>query len=464
MKKIGCLIFFVGIILAINSCNESRIHDEELLKSSAGYDEIIDQAETWYNDTPEENCYPLLEFSDGLEWNKALVHELDTATIVEVPIKIKNKHEIEIKDESNLNVDYRLLVVIKEGETTSLCEFIISDIEKEKIKNIKKINYTSTDFNGSILLVNNIGDIVTVKHFIEAEEQSAEMNLKSVKVRCLVLVAIHPDGTKQIVGVLYCYQIVTNDGGGGGSTTDVPDIDPEDCDCEICSVCGGCIGSLKSIPIPPEDGGEPTEETTDCPMCSCPKIDISGIEDNDKVFCIYENLIKTAATEYNPLVTSFLMNFSDDLSINPDDIIFELEPLSGYGECDASGDKYVITLNSNEIDNRAPIEIAKTFIHEILHALIANKLDKSPDNFISDFREYIGDDGYVDQHQLMMDHYVNPMIQFLKDYDSLLGRNASYSYYQSLALSGLEAVISQEEMNNLIEAQNYFRQLGLTCD
>lgn len=70
----------------------------------------------------------------------------------------------------------------------------------------------------------------------------------------------------------------------------------------------------------------------------------------------------------------------------------------------------------------------------------------------------------MNQHQLMMDHYVDPMVQFLKDYDSLIGRNAADSYYRSLALSGLEAIITQEEMNALIEAQNYFRQLGLACD
>jgi hypothetical protein len=70
----------------------------------------------------------------------------------------------------------------------------------------------------------------------------------------------------------------------------------------------------------------------------------------------------------------------------------------------------------------------------------------------------------LNQHQLMMAHYIDPMVNFLKDYDRLSGYIASDSYYRSLALSGLESVISNDEMNVLINAQNYFRQRGLTCN
>jgi hypothetical protein len=144
------------------------------------------------------------------------------------------------------------------------------------------------------------------------------------------------------------------------------------CECNICPICGGCLEmELKNAII---TGGNGTP-TVSCPECSCPKIDVSGIENNEKVMCVFQNLIKTATIEYNPLVTSFLMNFSDDLSVDPDDVIFSLASMSGaYGQCDPSGNKYVITLNSNEINNRAPIEIAKTFIHEILHALIKKRV------------------------------------------------------------------------------------------
>ena len=63
----------------------------------------------------------------------------------------------------------------------------------------------------------------------------------------------------------------------------------------------------------------------------------------------------------------------------------------------------------------------------------------------------------------MEDYYVEPMINFLRDYDSKYGFSASIDYYRALAMSGLESIITNEEMNNLEQAQEYFRQRGLDC-
>lgn len=91
-------------------------------------------------------------------------------------------------------------------------------------------------------------------------------------------------------------------------------------------------------------------------------------------------------------------------------------------------------------------------------------LNLSPNIFFNDFAQYINN-GILNQHELMMDHYVEPMANFLKDYDSLYGLTApSDDYYYSLALSGLESIITDQEMNKLIEAQNYFRNRGLNCN
>ena len=243
----------------------------------------------------------------------------------------------------------------------------------------------------------------------------------------------------------------------------------EACGCTICPVCGGCMvdDALKVAQLPGDDTPPPT--FFDCEVCSCPKIDISGIENNEKVMCIYQNLVKMALNEYNPLVISFLMNFSDDFSVDPDDIFFNLKPLDGaYGQCDPRiENKYVITLNSNEINNRAPIEIAKTFIHEILHALIKQRVQLNSTIFMQEFAVYIerktGKE-YLNEHALMEDHYVVPMMNFLKDYDKICGRISPDAYYRALAMSGMEKYISDEEYRTLINAQTYFRNLGLNCN
>jgi hypothetical protein len=199
-----------------------------------------------------------------------------------------------------------------------------------------------------------------------------------------------------------------------------------------------------------------------------PAIELSTkFENNEKVMCIYSNLVRTAIKSFNPLVTSFLANFSDGVTINPGDIKFDLGSLDGaYGNSTQSGDMFTVMLNENEISTRAPLEIAKTLIHEILHAQIGHNLQITPNSFISNFRQYIetvNGVSDINDHQFMIANYVQPMMRFLKDYDSLNGYSASDDYYRSLALSGLEGIISTMEMNDLINAQNYFRNRGLNC-
>ncbi len=453
------------LLLSYISCTEELLNTDGSfpLKSQVDEKKIVNAAESWFNSNPDENNYLLFEFMDHIDWSQAAVFLHDTATVVEVPIKIKSRYLAKVKDVEKLNVEQRLLVVMKSDKTYSLLEFLISNDSKDNLQNIKKINYENLkdSFYGTLVIIDNQEKVVKTKRF-SSQTQVIAVNLKSMELHCLCLFEIFSDGSRELVSVLYCYYL--DDGSGSSSGGTGSSSTSSECNCNICTVCGGCLDQpqLKSLPYPGD--GETEEGSVVCPICSCPKIDISGIEDNDKVLYIFQNLIKTATVEYNPLVTSFLMNFSEDLSVDPDDIIFNLGSLNGaYGECDPSGNKYVITLNSNEINNRAPIEIAKTFIHEILHALIGNKLNRAPGNFVNDFSDYIGANG-LNQHQLMMNHYVGPMVNFLKDYDRLSGNVASDSYYRSLALSGLESVISSVEMNALISAQNYFRQRGLSCN
>ena len=89
-------------------------------------------------------------------------------------------------------------------------------------------------------------------------------------------------------------------------------------------------------------------------------------------------------------------------------------------------------------------------------------------NRIKCFRGYIykkEDKYYSNDHELIYDHYVTPMIKFLKDFDSLSGKSEDDNYYRALALSGLQNItgFTKEERNSIINAENYFRKRGLNC-
>lgn len=59
------------------------------------------------------------------------------------------------------------------------------------------------------------------------------------------------------------------------------------------------------------------------------------------------------------------------------------------------------------------------------------------------------------------------MTRFLKTYDLQNGFSEIDKYYRSLALSGLKEVgsinLTTEEMNDIWEAEAYFRARGLNC-
>jgi hypothetical protein len=253
MKKV-ILIIVIGLLFGVQSCRDEILINSPLnkLKSQIGNDEIVENAMNWVKDNAVVNINLLKESTEFLKWEQALVHKNDSATIIEVPIKLKNKYDLVIKGKKELNVEYRLLVIQKEEITYSLLEFLISADNKENLQNIKKVNYSNLNesFQGTLIFTDDVGEEKLLKEYLN--EPGDEKNLKSAQIHCLALVYNYSDGTYDIISILYCY--TTDD---GTSSTGGSNIVPEDCECSICAVCGGCIDILKSIPVP----GDETEET-----------------------------------------------------------------------------------------------------------------------------------------------------------------------------------------------------------
>ena len=264
-------------------------------------------------------------------------------------------------------------------------------------------------------------------------------------------------------------------GGGGYIPPDDPDPTVDDCDCSVCPVCGGCLPIFE---------GDPVTLDPDCGDCICPLgggggslpvVDASGLEQNEKADCVFKKLIKTGTNQYNALVNNFLVQFSDDAA-SYTEIHFELEDLGigvgkPYGQIVGDGYVFTVDLNSNYIDNRSSIEIAKTLIHEILHAVISRKMELSPYEFKQHFRDYLRTNNGVltsdvNDHDLMRDHYVQPMVNFLKDFDSLNGFNEDDYYYEGLAITGVipQDEYTSSEIAQMTAAMDIFQNRGLECE
>nr|WP_321353492.1 hypothetical protein [uncultured Draconibacterium sp.] len=445
MKKIGCLIVFTGIILAINSCNESVIEQDGLLKSSASYNEVIERAKIWFNDAPEENDFPVFTFTDEIKWNQAIVHDIDTAFMIEIPIKLKASNQLGIEGDKSLNIEQRLLIQQQNETFTSYIEFLISSNTKEELSNIKKVNIQYCKYNGAditILCINKKGKLTIRKQFKPTNtETSVELNLKSATYKCIGWFILYSDGSKDLIDILYCYETGGdnyNSSEPNGSAGSTPPVNTDNCNCNICQVCGGCtdLDLLKSF----TDPGEYGEETINCPVCSCPVVDYDGLEQNVKAFCIYSKLMDDG------ILSSFIdryfaptepqhsllgeLNLTWTIGSTIQTIPIDAPENNTYYSVE-------IRLSENMITSYSSTNVALTMLHEALHAkLMAEYYDETGStDFRSLYQYYLGWGlGDIDKNQEMemMTAYADQMAQALKDFDSSQGISHTIDFYEEV--------------------------------
>jgi hypothetical protein len=133
------------------------------------------------------------------------------------------------------------------------------------------------------------------------------------------------------------------------------------------------------------------------------------------------------------------------------------------GASDKIGNDYIVILNSDRINNRAPIEIAKTIIHESLHALLKKHYYTGTESFIELFGKYMQENtGSNDiTHAIMRDHYVSSISNTLKQFDN---NQESEQFYDDLAWEGLHQFLPQSDIDRIIKTINQARNRGLNCN
>ncbi len=114
-----------------------------------------------------------------------------------------------------------------------------------------------------------------------------------------------------------------------------------------------------------------------------------------------------------------------------------------------------VYINSSFFTENTPVFIAKTIIHETIHASIYQKVASSggyeglsSDNFEGLFR-YYNSYGEDFSHQYMAGNYINDLASTLSSFD---GSRYLFSYYEAIAWSGLWE--SYEWQNKTQEEKN----------
>lgn len=195
----------------------------------------IDKSREWFKNNLKLNRFPILEYTNKIDWNGAFVMEKNGITAVEIPLILNNGLELTPEGTTKNKSINRLLILHKNGKTKSFhININTENYSDNNLKNYSLINYfeVSDDFQGKIIVMNSRGKIVKLNSFRNLYDPVDEKNLrKEESVKCMGLYEVFSDGSTELVAILYCYpggtgyNEYTDDtdgnyghGGGGGSS------------------------------------------------------------------------------------------------------------------------------------------------------------------------------------------------------------------------------------------------------
>ncbi|WP_299430795.1 SprT-like domain-containing protein [uncultured Maribacter sp.] len=199
------------------------------------------------------------------------------------------------------------------------------------------------------------------------------------------------------------------------------------------------------------------------------KVDDSKL--TGKAKCVYEKLQKTNITSLGIIQQTYI-SFNDEFNFKNYNLSYELGSLgrTKYGKTTKLTNRsYKITINEDYIESRSTIEIARTILHESIHALLLKEaFGDGKESFIDLFKNYIekskDEDGNISnnilQHSIMRDKYVIPIAKGLQMFD---GYSEDFSYYLDIAWIGLSNETDRNQRTNSDKAIKKARAKGLDC-
>ncbi|MDG1697585.1 MAG: hypothetical protein P8H93_01565 [Polaribacter sp.] len=209
----------------------------------------------------------------------------------------------------------------------------------------------------------------------------------------------------------------------------------------------------------------------------------SDLKDNDCLYSVYTEMGKA------PTFANYLNNFDEDMSVANLKLTSSTTLPNSTNAQTSAPQNYLITITFNENNlDRPKLCIARTFIHEMIHAEIFRKLlsvaqhpsiQLDQNQLIQLRNDYPGLYDYYTrwknnvpnginltspQHQVMATHYRGIIIEALKEYDN----TKSDEIYEALSWVGLQNTIawnnlSPNEQTNILQIVATFNSSNTNC-
>ncbi|MFD2529775.1 MULTISPECIES: hypothetical protein [Polaribacter] len=169
-----------------------------------------------------------------------------------------------------------------------------------------------------------------------------------------------------------------------------------------------------------------------------------------------------------PISNQLTLNFSESiLKLFNDSSNINLTIQNGTTNgSNASTNGATITVNDNYLANATRLSIARTIIHESVHAYInalySNVVSFNSFSFADKIEKYSEDKGYVigtnNFHHNFMGQYIDAMAYSLYEWDKTYGTggNLGWKYYQTMAYSGMFQVNSN---GTIVTENDTFKEL-----
>lgn len=437
-------IFFLLLLIINFSCEKENVFIEPVNEQSNS----VEIVKSWFELNQNKYDFKILDYTESIDWNNTIITYGDKGYSIEAPIILKETVQTNFKNDPSFNSYNRLLFLTNDYESYEVLHAHILTQDNTFETNQKQYNFyrLNNSFNGFITLLDAKNKIVSFSQYEEGYFVKPPIKentlLKYEPVTCVYFGWWYESGHFEAISLLYCY---------GGSDSDG---NPE----------------FRFGPHAPH--GDP-----DLPANSIDDDKIDDSQLSGKEDCVYDKL-NDLSDSFKEMIQKFDGDFPvshlkfESVSSLPNNVNARTLPPQNY--------LITIQINSNNI-SRPNLSIARTFIHETIHAEMFRRILSIMDNGgdldgltrqqwtqklsngdypgIFDYYSRYGVDGM--QHEQIAGHYRSTISDMLKEFQPGLSQDV----YDALAWEGLKGTttwnsLSQEEKNNIVDLINDFNNLG----